>query len=155
MKTSNFLNKLKKEKKLELIEPSREVRESYLKKSESNLVSAKILLKSNMLEESVSLAYYSMYHILIALLFYVGIKSENHTASIVLLKEVFNIDNFSIKEAKKERIDKQYYTGFEIKRKDVEDTIEKAENFISEMIDFISKVNNEDIREYRKRFEKS
>ena len=86
MKTSNFLNKLKKEKKLELIEPSREVRESYLKKSESNLVSAKILLKSNMLEESVSLAYYSMYHILIALLFYVGIKSENHTASIVLLK---------------------------------------------------------------------
>lgn len=78
MKKTNFLNKMKKEGKLELVESSEEMKKSYMTKSESNLISSKILLANERLEESVSLAYYSMYHLLIALLFKVGIKSENH-----------------------------------------------------------------------------
>lgn len=80
------------------------------------------------------------------------IKSENHSASIILLKEVYRQDNKDIFEAKAERLDKQYYVDFVITKKDVEDTIKKAEIFNSKMIDFISKVNNEDIKNYRKRF---
>ena len=78
MKKINFLIKLKLDGKLQLVEPSEEIKQSYLGKSESNLISAKILLNSNRLEESVGLAYYSMYHLLTALFFKAGIKSENH-----------------------------------------------------------------------------
>ena len=42
--TNNFLNKLKKENKLELVEYSNEIRDSYLDKSDSCYKSAKILL---------------------------------------------------------------------------------------------------------------
>ena len=146
---TNFLIKLKKEGKIELVEPSEEMKQSYILKSDSNLSSSKILLGNNKLEESVGLAYYSMYHLLTALLFKTGIKSENHSASIILLKELFGLDNKDIFEAKTERIDKQYYVDFVITRLEVENTIKKAEIFNNKMIDFISKINNKDIQNYR------
>jgi uncharacterized protein (UPF0332 family) len=149
MTKENFLIKLNKEGKLELVESSEEMKQSYIIKSDSNLSSSKILLGNNKLEESVGLAYYSMYHLLTALLFKTGIKSENHSASIILLKDVFGLDNKDIFEAKTERIDKQYYVDFVITKGEVENTIKKAEIFNSKMIDFISKMNNEDIENYR------
>src|SRR3989344_8193376 len=106
MKETNFLIKLKKEGKIELVEPSEEIKDSYIKKSESNLISAKILLENNRFEESVSLTYYSMYNLLLALLFKTGIKSENHSGSIILLKKLFSLENKEILEAKRERLDK-------------------------------------------------
>src|SRR3989338_7630546 len=112
MKRTNFLIKLNKKGIIDIVKPSDEISQSYIMKSESNLISAKILLSNERLEESVSLAYYSMYHLLNALLIKVGIKSENHTASIILLKLLFGIDNKDIYESKKERIDKQYYIDF-------------------------------------------
>ena len=148
----DFLSKLKKQGKLEIVDSSEEIKQSYLEKSESNLISAKILSKNNRFEESVSLAYYSMYHILLALLFKVGIKSENHSASIILLKKIFEIDNSDIAFAKKERVDKQYYVNFNLTKGDVNDLIKKAEDFNKMLLDFISKLNNEKIQSYRKRF---
>ena len=152
MKEINFLKKIKKQGKLELVDSSEEMKRSYMIKSESNLISAKILLSNERLEESVSLAYYSMYHLLNALLIKVGIKSENHTASIILLKLLFGIDNKDIYESKKERIDKQYYIDFIITKNDVEDTIKKAERFNAKIVDFISKISNNDVKDYRKKF---
>jgi len=148
----SFLKRLKKEGKLEVVESSEELKQSYILKSESNLISARILLASERLEESVSLAYYSMYHMLTALLFRTGIKSENHSASIFLLKEVFDIGNKDILNAKTERIDKQYYVDFVITKKDVEETIRKAEEFNAKILDFISKLNNETVKSYRQKF---
>ena len=95
-----------------------------------------------------------MYHLLTALLFKIGIKSENHSASIILLEDVFNLKNKEIYEAKKERIDKQYYVDFVLTKKEAEDTIKKAENFNNILIDFIAKINNEDIKIYREKFRK-
>ncbi|MAE42742.1 hypothetical protein CMO93_03145 [Candidatus Woesearchaeota archaeon] len=57
MKKITFLIKISKENKLRLVEPSNEIMESYLKKSEDHFESAKILLKFNKLEESISMAY--------------------------------------------------------------------------------------------------
>lgn len=142
-----------KEGKLKLVEPSEAIKESYIKKSESNLASAKILLEHDKLEEAISMAYYSMYSILTALLFKTGIKCENHSASILLLKKVFEIENYSINDAKRERIDKQYYAGFSIAKQDVNDTIQAAENFNNKMLDFISRLGSQKIKAYRKRFE--
>ena len=72
MKKMSFLEKLHKEGKIELIEPSNEIAESYKNKSESNLISAKLLQENKRLEESVSLAYYSMYNMLTSLLYMLG-----------------------------------------------------------------------------------
>lgn len=152
MKKINFLAKLFNERKLQLVDPSEEIKQSYLKKSESNLISAKILLENNKLEESVSLVYYSMYHMLTALLFKVGIKCENHSASIILLKELFSIDNSSILFAKRERVDKQYYTDFHITKQEIVEAIKIAEDFNKGLLDFISKLDNQKIEKYREKF---
>lgn len=151
MKKINFLAKLFDEGKLQLVDSSEEIKQSYLKKSESNLISAKILLENNKLEESVSLVYYSMYHMLTALFFKVGIKCENHSASIILLKELFSIDNSNILFAKKERIDKQYYTDFNISKQEILEAIRIAEDFNKRLLDFISKLDNQEVKEYRKK----
>lgn len=152
MKKIKFLTKLKKEEKLELVNLSEEIKSSYIAKSESNLISAKILLENSRFEEAVALTYYSMYYMLIALFFKVGIKCENHAASIILMKELFDLDNSDISNAKKERIDKQYYVGFHIVNKEVIEAVTNAEVFNSKLLDFISKVNNRDIKEYRNKF---
>ena len=154
MKKINFLNKLVKDKKLELVNTSEEIKESYIKKSFSNLNSAEILLNNNKLEESIALTYYSMYHMLTALLYQIGIKCENHSASIILLKELFNLDNSDISDAKEERIDKQYYTGFHIIKEQVIDAIKNAEVFNDRIYDFISKISEKRINEYRDKFNK-
>lgn len=152
MKKSGFLHKLRKEMKLSLVEPSEEIMQAYIEKSESNLASAKILLQNNKLEEAVALVYYSMYHTLTSLLFRTGIKSENHSASIILLKRVFGIDNSEISYSKRERVDKQYYVDFKITKDEVNDAIRKAERFSSKLTDFISRLAYEDIKAYRKKF---
>ena len=149
MKKINFLIKIYKAKKLEITEPSNEITESYIEKSQSNLISAKILLEHDRLEESVSLTYYSMYHLLTALLFKTGIKCENHAASIILLKELFQRENKEIVFAKKERVDKQYYTDFHITKEEVKDTIIIAEEFNRTLLDFIAKIQNDQIKTYR------
>lgn len=152
MKRINFLAKLKKEGKLEIVEPSEEIKDSYIKKSESNIISAKILLENNRLEESVSLSYYSMYHMATALFYKTGIKCGNHAALIVLLKRIFDIDNSYILSAKKERIDKQYYTDFHITKKEVIEAIQIAEDFNKKIFDFISRLDSSKIKEYREKF---
>lgn len=108
---NNFLSKLKKEEKLELVEPSEEICESYSEKSVNCLKSAKLLLQNNLYENSIGMSYYAMYNLLVALLFRVGIKCQNHSGSILLLKLLFGENDLFklIYDAKKERIDKQYY----------------------------------------------
>lgn len=151
MKKTGFLGRLKLEGKLNLVEPSEEIKQSYIKKSESNIISAKILLENSRLEEAVALSYYSMYHMLTALLFKTGVKSENHAASIILLKGIFGIENSDIAHSKKERVDKQYYVDFRITKEEVINSIKKAEEFNSRILDFISRLTNKDVIGYRKK----
>ena len=148
----SFLAKLRITKVIGLVEPSEEIKQSYIEKSVSNIDSAKILLKNNKLEESVALSYYSMYHYVTALFFKVGIKSENHNATIQMLKDIFGIDNKEISSAKKERLDKQYYVNFKISKEEVTEAIKKAEIFNAFMNDFISKISNEEINKAREKF---
>ena len=152
MKKSEFLRKTERGGKIKLVEVSDRVKESYLQKSTSNLESAKILLKEGKFEESVALIYYSMYNSLMALLFKIGIKSENHSASIMLMKEIFGLDNSKIEFAKKERLDKQYYIDFHVTKKDVEELIGIAEEFSSYLYNFLEKIKNEEVKRFRDKF---
>lgn len=148
MKKTNFLHKLHKEGKLLAVEPNTDIKTAYIQKSEKSLSSAKALLKIGNLEDSVALAYYAMYHSLLALLFQIGIKCENHTAAILLLKQVFDIDNMSISKAKAERIDKQYSVDFQVNQKETHTAILIAEAFVASLNDFIDHLSNEKISTY-------
>ena len=151
MRRADFLAKLREEGKLELTEPSENIKSAYIAKSESHLISAKLLLESSRLEESVSMAYYSIYFMLQALLYKTGIKCENHSAAIVLLDKVYALSNADISAAKRERIDKQYYVDFSVTRQETAALIRTAERFNARLLDFLEKLNNEKIGEHRER----
>jgi len=159
MKKINFLNKLKKEGKLELVESSEEMKSSYLKKAEDCLKSAKILFQNQLYENSTSEAYYCMYNSLLALLFKCGIKSENHSASIILFRDLFETKNLAeiISFAKEERIDKQYYVEThqtsKVTRESCNNMILKTEDFLVKIKLLISKTGNEKIKVYREKFQ--
>ncbi len=99
----------------------------------------------------VALAYYSMYHCLLAALFRIGIKCENHAASILLLKNVFEIDPTKISKAKSDRIDKQYYVDFSVNKEEAKNSIEIAEDFITEVNNLIETLSEETIEKYHKK----
>ena len=155
--TNKFLNKLKKEEKLELVESSEDICNSYSEKSANCLKSAKLLLQNNLYENSIGQSYYVMYNILLALLFRVGIKCENHGGSILLLKLLFGENNLYplIFDAKKERIDKQYYVTTEkdeITKEIADELLRNAENFILKMKVVIKNLSNDVIEELREKF---
>jgi len=144
-----FLTKLVKQGKLKLVEPSENLFKSYLAKSSSNFDSARILLENDKLEEAVSLIYYSMYNLVLALLYRIGVKSENHSASIILLEKIFGLDNSLIIKSKNERIDKQYYVGFKISKKEVEESLILTEEFNRNLKGFASGIGEKDVMNYR------
>lgn len=158
MKRNNFLNKLKKEERLELVEPSEDIQNSYSEKSSNCLESSKLLLQNNLFENSIGMSYYAMYNLLLAVLFRVGIKCENHAGSILLLKLLFNENDLFklIFDAKKERIDKQYYVTTEkdeITKDIAEELLKDAEDFVLKMKLIIKNLNNEYIDEVKEKFE--
>ena len=151
---NSFLIKLRTEGKLELVEKSQEIYESYLIKSENCLKSAKILLKESIYENSIINSYYAMYNCVLALLFKCGIKCQNHTGSIIHLKEIFSLPKLakSLEEAKKSRIDSQYYvsgTKEEADQSSAEKAIITSENFILELRSFIANIKNSEIDKIR------
>lgn len=152
MKKIRFIAKLIIEEKIKLVEPSDNICNSYIIKSKNSLKAAKILFSQELYEESIFMSYYSMFHILQSLFFKIGIKCENNNAIIILLKELFDIDNSKISYAKEERIDKQYYIDFEITKDDSKDLIEIAEDFNSTIYEFISNLNNKSINGYYDKF---
>jgi uncharacterized protein (UPF0332 family) len=157
MKNSDFLIKLKLEGKIELTDPSIEISKSYNIKSNNCLRSAKILFAEKLYENSVSEAYYSMYNSVLSLLFKCGIKCENHSAAIILLNLIFQLNELNKKlyNAKKERIDKQYYlidSAEEITKESAQQMISDAEMFILDISDYIDKLKASDIEKARKKF---
>ena len=151
MKNIKFLIKLKKEGKIDLIAFSEEIKESYLKDSESYSISSKMLFKDNRLKESTQLIYFSVYYSILALLFRIGIKSENHACSIILLKEIFDLDNSFVLMLQKKRVG-TYYPDFNLQKQELNELIQKAEEFNMSLFDFISKLTNKQIKIYRNKF---
>jgi len=152
-----FLNTLKMEEKLSLVEPSEDICSSYSEKSTGCLKSAKILLQNDLYENSISMSYYAMYNLLLALLFRIGIKCENHSGSILLLKLVFAEKELYkiISAAKTERIDKQYYVTTEkdeITKDIAEELLHDAEEFVLKMKVVMRNLNNDSIAEFRRKF---
>lgn len=158
MKEIAFLKKLKRTGKLELVESSEEMKSSYLVKAENCLKSSKILFQNELYENSTSEAYYCIYNSLLALLFKIGIKSENHSASIILFGKLFENEELTSIAlwAKEERIDKQYYVEthqiIKATKKSCNEMINKAEEFSLKIKVIINELSNEGIKKIRESF---
>ncbi len=144
MRRIRFIQKLVKEKKIQIVEPSNEIHSSYKIKSINSLKAAKILMKENLIEEAISMNYYAIYNNAISLLILIGIKCENHDATIIILKELFKINTTTFENAKKERIEQQYYTNQELKIAEAKELIKNSEEFINEIDFFIESLTQDD-----------
>jgi uncharacterized protein (UPF0332 family) len=152
MKKNRFIEKLVRKESIKLAQPSKIIAEDYDKKAKNSLKSAKILLEQQLYEEATAMSYYAMYHKTTSLFFLVGIKCENHAGTIILLKELFGIDNETITEAKKERIHSQYYTDNETTKESSEQLIKEAEEYLDELDYFIDTLTKKQQEDYRATF---
>ncbi len=83
----------RKENGLSLVEPNLNLSNAYLRKSEDSLKS----MRENVSKDwKISMAYYSIYFSLYAILMKIGIKSEIHSCTIEFAK-VFLNDFFDVK----------------------------------------------------------
>ena len=153
MTRRDFFRKLQHEHKLMLVAPSQEISGTYLAKSDSFLESARILREAEHLEEAVSMAYYSMYHAMTALLFRSGIRCENHAGAIMLLEELFGMDISALDEAKRLRVDTQYYVDRTLTLEDLVELIRVAGDFHDLIHDRIDRITGEEIAKVRKMLE--
>ncbi|MFA5797041.1 MAG: HEPN domain-containing protein [Candidatus Woesearchaeota archaeon] len=156
----DFLNKLKKEGKLELVDPSQEISKAYLIKSDNCIRSSKYLFEKNIYENAVAEAYFGIYNSLLSLLFKCGIKSETHAGSIILLRRIFGLDAIAkiVFDAKKERIDNQYYVtdniNTAISRDYCKRFISSAEKIVLELRSYAARLTEEKINVLRNRFKR-
>lgn len=81
----------------------------------------------------------------LSLLYKAGIKSENHIGTILLLEDLFQINIENIKQAKKDRVDRQYYTDFLATKRDVEDGIMIAQEFNAQIKTIIDTIKQSEL----------
>mgnify|MGYP001579180613 CR=1 FL=1 len=159
MKKSNFLAKLKDEESLKMVEPSDEISKSYLIKCDKCIQVARLAYNAGIYENAVSEAYYSIYNTVMSLFFKCGIKCENHSGAVIIIKEIFNLDKLHtiFSEFKKDRIDNQYYIpilGTEpINKEKCSERIKTAQNFNAELKAYIGRISIQQINDIRKKFE--
>lgn len=159
MKKTDFLSKLKQEDKLELIEFSEEISKSYLIKSDKCIQVAKLAYNAGIYENAVSEAYYSIYNTVQSLFFKCGIKCENHSGAVLLIKQLFNLKNqyLIFSEFKKDRIDNQYYitiTDTEpINKEKCSERLKIAQRFNAGLRAYSGNLTIQEINNLRKKFE--
>jgi len=155
MRRVGFLSRLKADRVLELVEPSQDMCDSYLKKADDCDRSAKLLLEHQLFENSIQMSYYAMYNSLLALLFRCGIKSENHAGTILIFKELFKRQELFdiVSRAKEGRIETQYYVALAQSREPARAMLSDAEEFLVQVKLMISGLGTGDIRRIRADFE--
>ena len=159
MKNLKFLSKLKNEKSLKLVEPSDEISKAYLIKSDKCLQVSRLAFEAEIYENAVSEAYYSIYNTVMSLFFKCGIKCENHSGAVILIKEIFHLERQHIifSEFKKDRIDNQYYIPIldtePINKEKCNERINTAQRFCIELRAHMGNLTIQDINDIRQRFE--
>lgn len=159
MKRSSFLDKLKKNRTLKLVEQSDEISRSYLIKSDKCAQVARLACDAGIYENAVSEAYYAIYNTVTALFYKCGIKCENHSAAVILIKNLFCLNSFYVvfSEFKKDRIDNQYYTPIAneepMTKEKCESMIKTAQRFNVELRAYMEQLTLEEIDKIRKNFE--
>lgn len=137
---------------VQLIEPNKELSQAYLKMAKEELIELK---NAQFNRTKINHAYYAMYNSVYALLQKIGIKSEIHSCTFLLLKrylvnELGKEDINYIPKAHKIRNQSTYYTTSNIQRQQVEEMQQKATEIYIKCKQIIPKIREEKIREIRK-----
>lgn len=133
-----------------LTEPSPRSVKAYFQKARYYLGSAKLLLLHEHLEQTVCMIYYSMYFSTMALFAASGLQPKRHTTAIILLKDLFGIDNSPLIKARDERLEKQYVLDAFFSRKDIRNLLYDARRFHRELSDFCDTITDKDAMHYRR-----
>ena len=155
MRKSSFLNRLKADRVLELVEPSENMCESYLKKADDCFKSAMLLIEHELFENSIQMSYYTMYNSLQGLLFKCGIKSENHAGSILAFKQLFKRQELfeMISKAKEGRIEVQYFVASVQSKESARIMLTNAEEFLVQVKLIIANMKLDDTPRIRSDFD--
>jgi len=143
---------------IRLEEPNENLSAAYIEKAEKSL-QATSSLKGNR-EWSVSTSYYSMYFALYSILVKIGIKCEVHACTIEFMKrflsKYFTQDECRfLEKSMKARIDAQYYVNRTISEEHYRKMLEKAPSFLVKCKQILSKINEKEIMDIRKKIKKS
>jgi len=124
---------------------SRRFAEASLLRAEKALRSAKLLLKHGELEDTVSRAYYAMFHAAKAILFSRGVDAKTHRGTISLFGEhivkkgIFS-DEYAdmLRKAFDLRQKSDYELYAELEEELVKETVDNAEKFIEKVRESLS-----------------
>lgn len=135
---------------LKLVEPNKNISDSYLSEAENTLSRIKFLIdEGDFIWASVRI-YYCAYYSLYSFLQKIGVKCENHDCSISLVDYFLGEEVKDIFEFKKNRIDSQYY--LKVGRiENLGDLYFKCKNFYLYFKDLIDGIEEKDIVSYRKK----
>lgn len=130
--------------------PSNEISKSYLELAKSSLKTAETVLEQNLLWATVMI-YYAEYYALYSFLTRIGIKSENHFCSILLVKFLLGKEKVkSIEKHREKRIDAQYYLKVG-REKEVKDMLKEAKFFVANFEEFIVNLSEKEIENFREK----
>lgn len=138
---------------LQLIEPNKNMSDSYIMMAKESLDLIKNVSASKIWKASIS--YYAMYYSLYSVMMKIGVKCEIHACSLEFMKKMLKT-LYSPKEI--ELIDLafslrnklQYYPGQLIKDSQIEKISQDAINFFVRSNEIISFIKESEIKEIRK-----
>jgi uncharacterized protein (UPF0332 family) len=135
---------------LKIAEPNERLSKSYLEQAKSSLLRAEKDLNDNDFLWATVAIYYAEYYALYSFLQRIGLKCENHTCSIFVTALLLGDDKTKIiNEHKGKRIDAQYYMKVDQEAK-IKVMLQEAKIFVSNFDELVSRLNEYEIKTYRK-----
>lgn len=136
------------------VEPNDPLASAYLKKAE-DAMDAMHSVSSN--DWKISTGYYSLYFSLYAVLTKIGIKSENHTCTIVLmrhlLRDFFTHDECEMLEkARQARVETQYYVSSDVSGPYAATLARQVPRFLVECRGIVDGLKEKDVQALRQSF---
>lgn len=140
---------MKQNKGIKVIKGSENLQKAYMEKAKGSIKSMEANANEGIDDWAISAGYYARYFVIYALLRRIGIKCEMHDCTIAVFRYLFasEIPSSFIQEldqAKKDRIDAQYYTG--VIQTSIEDEIKNTKNFVLKIEEIINGLNKSKIQ---------
>jgi uncharacterized protein (UPF0332 family) len=150
-----YLNWCAKQKKgIRIIKGSENLQKAYLGKSNESIRSMEINAREGISEWAISASYYAKYFAIYALLSRIGVKCEIHDCTIALFSYLFSDELEpeiieSLKQAKQERIEVQYYTT--IVDVNIHQMVVETRRFVLKIEEIIDGLNTQRITNIQKK----
>jgi len=136
-----------------LIEPNDNLSSAYLKKAEEAM---EAMHSVSSFDWKISTGYYSLYFSLYSVLMKIGIKSENHTCTIEIMRELlteyFSPDECEmIEKARRARVETQYYVTRSVSETFTATLSKRVPRFLVTCRSTVDRLDEKQVQTLRKR----